>query len=147
MTAQVASISDPLGYDTWLREDIDPSGRSASGIELVQNAIYHRITTDKLLLVGTDGDGFADFGENVQNWLNEPITQEIANARGPRLAVVIQRDPRIDQTSIQVAIDVQPRGALYKLLITISCRTVTGAPIDLIIGVNEVTVDILSQGT
>ena len=149
MTAQLASRSEPFGYDTWLRQDIDPSGRAASGVELVTNAIYHRITCERLLLIGSpddDGDGFVEYGEDVRKWPGEVTSQDLANAKAPRLALVIQRDPRIDRASVNVTIEVQPRGAKYDLRITIECRTTTQLPIRLVVNVNAVTVDILAQG-
>lgn len=142
----VARRDDILGYDVWNREDIDPLGRSATGVELVANAIYHRITTDKLLLTGTPDDGYVDFGEDVTKWIKEPLTQEAADAKAPRLAIVIQRDPRINPASINVACDVQTIGAQTRLIIAINCKTTTEQPIALIFGVDQVTVELLSQG-
>jgi len=141
-----ASPDDPYGWDVYLREDIDPTGRSASGVELVRNAIYHRLTTDKLLLVDSPDDGYVDFGVNVQAWVNGPLTQDEASAKAPRLALAIQEDARIDPASIQVSIDVQGAGAEYQLIISVSCRTTTDLPVSLVLGVSGVTVALLSQG-
>lgn len=146
MTTTVPRRDDPLGFDVWNREDIDPMGRSATGVELVANGIYHRLTEDQLLLTGTEDDGFTDFGENVAKWVNEPMTQEAADAKAPRLAIVIQRDPRINPASIKVSCDVQPSSARWRLIISITCKTTTEQPISMMIGIDQVTVELLSQG-
>lgn len=141
-----ANPADPLGFDVWVREDIDPSGRSASGVELVENAIYHRLTTDQLFLVGSPDDGYVEYGEDVRKWVGEVVDQESANAKAPQLAIVLQRDPRISPASIAVSIDARLAGEKYAFTISITCRTTSELPIALVLGVNAVTVELLSQG-
>lgn len=142
-----ASPDDPLGYDVYVREDIEPDGRDATGLELTQNAILHRITTDKLLLTDApSGEDFVEFGEDVRKWVGGVETQESADAKAPRLTEVIKRDPTINPASITVDIQMQLTGAQWALIIAINCRTTTELPIALIVGVDAVTVELLSQG-
>lgn len=145
MTTAIPGQNDPYGIDVAIALDMDPSGRSAYGVELVSNAILHRLTTDTLLLVGAPDDR-VDFGVDVRQWVGEVTTQANADAKGPLIAIVIQRDPRIDPSSILVAVTVLPIGALYRLEISVTCRTTTALPVALVIGVNAISVDLLSQG-
>jgi hypothetical protein len=145
------SAADPLGFDVWVRTDADPSGRSASGIELVENAILHRITTALIPLVEAQ-DGFVEYGEDVRSWVGETTTAAKADAKGPRLALVLQRDPRLDPTTIRATVTIAPAGtttpsgALVDLIVSIAATTTTGFPIALIVGVNSISVELLSQG-
>ncbi len=137
------SPNDPLGFDVFLREDIESDGRSATGIELVNNAILHRLTTGMLLLIGAP-DGQVDYGEDVTLWCGQGLTRSQAEARGPTVAAIVQRDPRIDYADASVTL--ARAGGLYELTITITGKTVTGQRISLILGVSSVTVDLLSEG-
>jgi hypothetical protein len=144
----VASPTDPLGYDVFVREDIDEDGRDASGLELVQNAILHRVTTDKLFLTDapTGDDEPVEFGENVRKWVGEALIQDAAQAKTQRLIEVIGREPNLNPSSITVDIQVQPAGAEWPLIIDIAARTTTEVPVALTIGVDQVTVELLSLG-
>lgn len=137
------SVNDPLGYDVFLREDIATDGRAATGLELVSNAILHRLTTGMLLLIGA-AEGETDFGEDARTWCGATITEGQANARGPQVAAIIQRDPRIDTCDVTVALAGPSTG--YTLTMTIEAKTVTGQTIDLIVGVSSIAVDILAEG-
>jgi hypothetical protein len=144
------SPDDPLGYDCFVFDDMDPNGRDATGAELVEAAIVHRCTSRSLPLIGTPG-GTVEFGEDVREWINESTTRSTLTAKGPLLAVVIQRDPRIEPTTLRVVVAIAEGvtfadGAHVDLTIDIDGQTVTGQAIDLVIGVSRVTVEILAQG-
>lgn len=147
MTA-LASPTDPLGYDVFVREDIDDDGRHASGIELVQNAILHRVTQDKQFLTDapTGDDEPVEFGEDVRRWIGEALTDDAAQGKTQRLIEVIGREPNLNPSSITVDVQVQPIGADWPLIIDIDARTTTEIPVSLTIRVNEVTVELLSRG-
>lgn len=144
----LASPTDPLGYDVFVREDIDDDGRDGSGIELVQNAILHRVTTDKQFLTDapTGDDEPVEFGEDVRKWIGEALTDDAAQAKTQRLIEVIGREPNLNPSSITVDIQAQPIGANWPLIIDIDARTTTEIPVSLTIRVNEVTVELLSRG-
>lgn len=142
-----ASPDDELGYDVYVREDIEEDGREATGLELVANGIFHRVTTDKLLLVDApSGEGIVEFGEDVRKWVGAVETQDSADAKAPRLVEIIKRDPNINPASIRVDIQMQLAGAQWAFIIAITCRTTTEVPVALTIGVDAVTVELLSQG-
>ncbi len=145
MAQQLAgpSPNDPLGFDVYLREDIESDGRSATGIELVNNAILHRLTTGLLLLTGAP-EGQVDYGEDVTTWCGQGLTRSQAEARGPQVAAIVQRDPRV--AFADAAVMLAARGGLYELTITITGQTIAGTPIALILGVSSVTVDLLAEG-
>lgn len=144
----LASPTDPLGYDVFVREDIEDDGRDASGIELVQNAILHRVTQDKLFLTDapTGDDEPVEFGEDVRRWVGEAIGEDVAQAKTQRLIEVIGREPNLNPSSITVDIQVQPADADWPLIIDIDARTTTEIPVSLTIGVDQVTVELLSLG-
>lgn len=144
----LASPTDLLGYDVFVRQDIDEDGRDASGIELAQNAILHRVTTDKQFLTDapTGDDEPVEFGEDVRKWAGEAIGEDVAQAKTQRLIEVIGREPNLNPSSITVDIQVQPIGAEWPLIIDIDARTTTEIPVSLTIGVDQVTVELLSLG-
>lgn len=139
----IARGADPLGYDVKWGEDLDPSGRSASGIELVQDAMLHRLSATWLYLTEAPDDK-VDFGEDVRLWVGEALTQQSLDAKAPRLEEVIRRDPRI--ASVTVDLTMQQSGAHFNFLIAAHAITINGQTIDRIIGVNGVTVEFLAEG-
>lgn len=144
----LAAPTDPLGYDVFVREDIDEDGRDASGLELVQNAILHRVTQDKQFLTDapTGDDEPVEFGEDVRKWVGEALTNDTAQVKTQRLIEVVSRESNLNPSSITVDIQVQPTGAEWPLIIDISARTTSEVPVALTIGVDQVTVALLSLG-
>jgi hypothetical protein len=142
----VASPDDPLGYDVFVREDIDEDGRDATGLELTQNAILHRVTQDKLFLTDAPAGEPVEFGEDVRKWAGEALSTDDAQAKAQRLIEVIGREPNLDPSSITADVQVQPTGADWPIIIQINALTTTEVPVSLTIGVSQVTVALLSQG-
>ena len=140
----MADRNDPLGFDMHYAADLDPSGRSCSGAELVQDGMLHRLMVDTLPLTGAPG-GVVAFGVNVMRWPGSVTTQARADAKAPEIAMVMARDPRIDPGSIQVDITLTPDGPDYDLEIAIDAMTTTGVPISFVAGVSSMTVDLLGQ--
>lgn len=141
------SPDDPLGYDVFVRDDIDADGRDATGLELVENGILHRITTEKLLLTDApSGEEFVDFGEDVRTWVGAVDTTDSANARIQRLVEVIRRDPNIDPSSVRIDIQMGLSGTKWAFRLAIAARTTTELPIALTVGVDAVSVQLLSLG-
>ena len=137
------SPNDRLGFDLWIGEDMDPSGRNATGRELIVNGAIHRLTSDLLPLVGAP-DGYAEFGEDVRRWVGLALTQAQASARGVLLVEVLQRDPRVE--TADVVVTVTRASSLYDLTISITIYPVGGSePIPLVVGVSAVSVDLLSE--
>ncbi len=150
------SPADPLGYDVYLDEDITGNGRSATGAELVANAIPHRLMADTIPQIGAP-NGVKDFGVNVRLWIGEPLTFR-ADGSSPELdakvALVdaaLHRDPRIAFNDI--AITKAPPGATLAdgsqamIQLAITTTTVTGVTISRIVGVSAVSVGFLASET
>ena len=141
-----ASPDDPLGYDVYVREDIEADGRAATGLELVQNAILHRLTTEKLFLADAPSGDLVEFGEDIRKWVGAVETQDSAQAKVPRLIEVLKRDPRLNPSSVQVDIQMQLTGEKWRFIVSVNAQTTTELPIALVIGVDAITVELLSQG-
>lgn len=146
------SPDDPLGYDAYVREDMTEDGRDASGEELAANAIYHRLTTEKQWLVGAPGaasdeESLVDYGINVFDWLGEPLTQESLNAKVPLVAAVVQRENVLDPATITVDMALLPATPPnVSFRVTVRARTTRSFPVELVMDVGAVTVDLLAQG-
>jgi hypothetical protein len=140
---QSANPSDPLGYDAKIGEDLAASGRAASGVELVADAMLHRLMAGRLLLTGAPGNQ-VEFGEDVRAWVGEALSEDAAQAKGPRLEEVLRRDPRI--ASVTVSVTASSEVSNYRLLIAVSATTISGEQIDRIVGVSQVSVAFLAQG-
>lgn len=146
------SPADPLGYDTFVREDMPEDGRDASGEELAANAIYHRLTTEKQWLIGAPGaasdeEALVDYGINVHDWLGEPLTQEVLDAKVPLVAAVVQRENVLDPATITVEMTMLPAAPPnVAFRIAVRARTTRDRPVELVLDVGAVTVDLLAQG-
>ena len=146
MTA--ASPSDPLGFDAYLDADLDRSGRSATGLELVQNMIPHRLMADSLPCIDAPG-GEIPFGVDVRKWIGAATTDADLEAKGPLIDAALHLDPRV--ASVAVALSIAPAGTLgsdggseVSILIALSVVTITGQTIDRIVGVSAVSVGYLA---
>ena len=136
------SAPSPYGFDVWLRQDIDPTGRSASGEELVSNAILHRLTTDLLPMIGAPS-GYIEYGEDVRRWCGEGLTADQARGKGSLVSEICQRDPRVltADASVELAVD----SDLYDLTSTIEFQLRTGESFRKVVGISAVTVEFLAE--
>lgn len=139
-----------LGYDTYVGPvpgggvDMLPGGDSCSGITLVRNALVARSMADTIIMAGAPG-GVRDFGKDVRAWVGSPVDDGTPAARARELAAVYARDPRVDPGSISVNVGTAQAGGQYEFLIAVTCRTVSGQAIAMVMGVNAISVDILAQ--
>lgn len=141
-----ANPADPLGFDMKVGVDLDPSGRSCSGVELVEDAMLHRLSCGRLLLTGAPDDQ-VEFGEDVTAWVGEALTQEELESRGPLLEEVIRRDPRIADATVAISLTTPPTAPQVAFTITVNARVTTGQNISRVVGVSAITVDFLAGGT
>lgn len=151
------SPSDPLGYDAaLLLDDLDPTGRSATGLELYEAAVAHRITCKQLAMIGSGivdpatGVEVIDFGVDVREWCGEPVEEATSGNKATILDEVIHRDPRTARTAITVerapAGTAMSEGGMAVLLVRLVLTTVTGEILDRIVGVNAISVEFLAGG-
>lgn len=151
------SPSDVLGFDAaLLLDDLDPTGRSASGLELYEAAVYHRITCEKLVMIGSGivdvatGKEVINFGIDVRTWCGETIDRADLANKATLLDEVIQRDERTAKTSITVSSAPQGTamtdGGMAVLIINLVLTTITSEVLDRVVGVNAISVEFLAAG-
>lgn len=140
-----ASADDPLGFDMKIGWDMDPSGRSATGLELVEDAMLHRLEQDRLLMTGAPEDEI-EFGENVRAWVGEAVSDEALSAKAPRVETAIRRDVRIADCTATLTKTTGADASQYDFLIRVQATTISGQTIDRIVGVSAVTVEFLAAG-
>jgi hypothetical protein len=141
----VADRNSLLGYDMKCGTDIEPSGRSASGAELVADAILHMITTGDLPMVESE-NGYIEFGDDVRKWIGLELTQDGLEARAAGLGVIIERDKRVRQVEISATMTTRDP-TLWAIEIAITATLRTGETISTVFGVSALTVERLAQGT
>lgn len=141
----IASVTDTLGHDVKVGTDLDPSGRSASGLELVLDGMLHRLSQGRLLLTGAPDDQ-VDFGVDVRTWIGEALSQDVLDSRAPLLEEILRRDVRIASITLSIVLVTGDAAALYRFLINIHAVTIRGQPIDRIVGVSQVSVEFLAAG-
>lgn len=150
----MADKSDPLGFDLYVGPtptgiDITPDARGSSGVELVGTQILRRSMARTLPMTGAPG-GFIDFGEPVQEWIGSAFTDATASSRAQRLTIVYGRIRTLDPGSIRVLVTTRALPgvvAQYDFSIAVSAMTTAARPVQLVMGINSVTVDLLAQGT
>jgi hypothetical protein len=146
--------ASPFGWDLFVGPtptgiDVTPEARGCGDVELVANKILYRSLAGTLPVAGAPG-GAVDFGENVRLWVGSANTDATASSRAQRLAIVYGRIRALDPGTIRVQVTTQaPPGAAaqHDFYITVTAMTTTARPVQLVMGVSSVTVDILSQGT
>lgn len=139
------SAADPLGFDFKVGADLDPSGRSATGIELVQDAILHRLQEDRISMVGAPGDEI-DFGVNVRSWIGEALSDDALAAKTPAVEEALRRDVRIADIALRITKTTGADAARWALRIEVRAVTISGETIDRIVGVSQVSVEFLAAG-
>jgi hypothetical protein len=140
-----ASAADPLGFDMKVGADLDPSGRSATGLELVEDAILHRLQEDRISMIGAPGDEI-DFGENVRAWVGEALSDEALAAKTPRVEEVLRRDVRIADLTVRITKATGADASRWDLLVQVLGVTISGQTIDRIVGASSLTVEFLAAG-
>lgn len=122
------------GRDIKCFDDADAILSSAQGLDVVQQAAYHRLTNDTVL-----GVGGADWGFNVVKLCGMPMAR--VAGMPPIISAYLQKDQRIRTA----AVSLQPVAAgvgLWRVILTATCITALG-PFSLVLGINDVTVAIL----
>ena len=139
------SAASPYGYDVWMDVDLKPDGRSASDADIVANDMLQRVTCKALPNALAPG-GYSSYGVDVREWIQGITDQDMANARGPELVAVMNRDARLDPSRTTAQLQVTQTSDDYSFVIQIAGYLKTGQRVALVLGVNAVTVDLLSRG-
>jgi hypothetical protein len=122
-----------FGRDTWCVEGLR-SGRYASGVQLVAQNAYHRLTTPRGSLPG--GEEEADYGIDLPGMVGSVVTDTDARALEQQIASELGKDARIGDVTASVII--VRNGPSTEWIVRVVAMTDEG-PFDLTIKVDEVT--------
>lgn len=118
------------------------TGRYASGLRLVAEAVYRRVTTPKGTLQG--GEDELNYGIDIAGLLGSLVTaSQIAAAPG-QIEAEIMKDERI--ASVEVTINSVKSGPSVAWTVSIDCETTEG-PFSLQLAVSGVTTSLLGITT
>lgn len=125
------------GRDTYCLDALVP-GRLATGLELVAQRLYHRLTTPPGSLIG--GEEEADFGEDLAAYVGSTDQAAIGAMLPVRVENILRRDPCVAEVSVS-AVRAESAGEVTWSL-TIAASTTLGL-VTLIVAVSDVSVDLL----
>lgn len=121
------------GKDIRCYTDADALFSTVTGVDLVKQDAFHRITTDSVLGPGGDGWGF-----DCRRLLG--MSTRVLAGMQPFLSEVLQRDDRIQSADVTLAATTT-RG-LADVIIKAACVTEEG-PFELVMSVQDLTAGIL----
>ncbi len=125
------------GIDIACMRDADSLFTSATGLDVVKQAAFHRVTTESVLGPGGSGWGF-----DCRRLLGMPASK--LSTMQPTISEVLQRDDRILGADVSLT-QTTTRG-LADVRLKATCITAEG-PFDLIMNVLDLTVgDLERQG-
>jgi hypothetical protein len=137
----VADLAINYGYDTSCTDSLR-TGRFASGVRLVAEAIYRRLITPRGALRG--GDDEANYGFDLIGKLGHTVSASEIAALPGQVEAEILKDERIE--SADISVNSVTTGPSVAWTITVSAVTGLG-PFQLVLGVNGVTAQLLSITT
>lgn len=114
------------------------AGRTVTGVRLVAEAAYRRITTPRGMLRGSDDE--QSYGLDVTELIGQATSKAIVAALPGRIANELAKDERIETTDVDVVESSVGFERAYE--ITIRCTTGEG-PFTLTLAASEVSVELL----
>jgi hypothetical protein len=132
-------IADPLGYD-W---GYDPTGRSASGADLLEASILQRLTCETIDCIDAP-DGVLEYGVDARGWLGEVTDADSAAAKVALVDRALHLDPRIASTQVEIRPVATSTGEI-EIEIVLDVTAVTGQRIERIVSVSAVGVAFLGR--
>lgn len=126
-----------FGTDTTCLTSIQ-TGRLSSGVQLVAEAAYRRLSTSRGTLFG--GDEEANYGFNLEDLIGTLTTPSAAAAVPGQIEAELLKDERIN--AVQATCVQQTNGPAVAWLITVTAQTDAG-PFKLVLSINDVTVELL----
>lgn len=130
-------MATAFGKDTSCTGSLRP-GVVVTGVRLVGEAIFRRLTTPRGMLRG--GEQEADYGLDMLELVGASVTPGDIAALPGRVRNEVLKDPRI--VSVEVTATTTKVGPATTLTLVISCVTGEG-PFDLTVGVDEASVELL----
>lgn len=125
------------GYDVSCTRSIR-SGRFVSGVELVAEAYYRRLTTTRGTLIG--GEEEQNYGLNLMSLVGKAATPSFAASLPGKIENELMKDPRTESVSATVVSATSGPAVTYT--IRIAAKTALG-PFTLVLAVSAVSAEIL----
>lgn len=132
MTA-ASSYGKDISATTELR-----TGRYATGVRLVAEAVFRRLTTPRGMLRGDEEE--QNYGLDLTELIGSVSTSSDAAALGGRIRSELKKDERLER--VDVVVTASSNRVAKTFLIQIACVTTEG-PFELQVSVGEVTVELL----
>ena len=126
-----------FGYDTSCTRSIR-SGRFVSGVELVAQAYYRRLTTTRGTLIG--GEEEQNYGLNLMSLVGKAATPSFAASLPGKIENELMKDPRTE--SVKATVVSATSGPAVTYTIRIATKTALG-PFTLVLAVSAVSAEIL----
>lgn len=118
------------------------TGRYATGVRLVAEAAYRRLTTPRGMLHGDEDE--KNYGIDLLDLIGSIQTKSDEAAMPGRIAGELRKDERI--LAVDVTLVSRTEGPSLKWTITIEATTAAG-PFSLQVGVDDVSVELLNIRT
>lgn len=116
------------------------TGRLASGVQLVAEAIYRRLSTPRGMLRG--GDDEANYGIDLADMIGQVSTPSQVAALPGQIQSEVKKDERVQEVTVTATAATGSAGDVT-WAISIECTTALG-PFSLVLSVNAVTVELLN---
>lgn len=133
-------MSTGFGTDTWCSDRIF-TGRLASGVELVGQAIYRRLTTARGTL--RDGDDGQVYGTDVSDFVGMVGPDNAVDALPDVVVAEVIKDDRIERADVSASIVRDPVGLATVTIEVAAVLRDSGETFTLTLGVSDVGVALL----
>lgn len=117
------------------------TGRFASGLKLVAQNAFHRLTTPRGMLRG--GEDESDYGMDLSGLVGSMQSDSDAAAIPGKIRSELLKDSRILDVESQASVSRDPSGAIT-VTTSIHCQTAEG-PFELVLGISAVTTELLKM--
>jgi hypothetical protein len=137
-------VAAGFGTDIWCTDQIF-TGRTATGVELVAQAIYRRLTTARGTL--RDGDDGQVYGTDVSDFVGMVGPDNAVDALPDVVVAEILKDDRVERADVSASV---MRDAVGLATVTITVDAVlrdSGESFTLTLGVSDVTTALLGLET
>jgi hypothetical protein len=133
-------VSTGYGRDTYCYDRIY-TGRLASGVELLAQAIYRRLTTPRGTLV--DGDEGLVYGLDVSGFVGMVGTQSAVDALPGAVEAEVLKDDRISSVTVTASVVTDSAGLSTITIDILAVPVDEGETFTLSLSVSDVTVALL----
>lgn len=130
-------MSTDFGRDLWCTDELR-TGRFVSGLRLLAQAAYRRITTPRGTLRG--GEAEENYGLDLVGLVGSIDVDNLVASLPDRIRLELLKDERIE--GVETEVDRVDEGPGTRFLLTISIVSALG-PFSLRVSVNEVSAELL----